>query len=126
MSGPAKGSRIALCGGPYANPYALAAFVADARRRGCERLYCLGDLGGFGTEIDQLWPIIEDSEITCIAGNYDVAIARGDPDCGCGYSDPRDNEYAQVIYDHTRTHERGFCRLDGSAPDRAARAPRWL
>lgn len=40
----------------------------------------------------------------CIAGNYDVAIGRGDPDCGCGYSDERDNQYAQIIYDHTRAH----------------------
>jgi len=40
--------RIAVCGGPYANPYALRAFITDARARGCERLFCLGDLGGFG------------------------------------------------------------------------------
>ncbi|MGH9295612.1 MAG: metallophosphoesterase family protein, partial [Acidimicrobiales bacterium] len=69
--------RIAVCGGPYANPYALAAFVTDARRRGCEQFYCLGDLGGFGAEIDALRPIIEGNDITCVAGNYDVAIARG-------------------------------------------------
>jgi predicted phosphodiesterase/uncharacterized Fe-S cluster-containing radical SAM superfamily protein len=96
--------RIAVCGGPYANPYALSAFVEDAAHRGCERLYCLGDLGGFGAEINELWPIIQAADITCVAGNYDVAIARGDPDCGCGYRDPTDNLYAQLIYDHTRTH----------------------
>ncbi|MGH3622219.1 MAG: radical SAM protein [Sciscionella sp.] len=93
--------RIGVCGGPYGNPYALRAFVADARARGCERLFCLGDLGGFGAEVDPLWPIITEHGIECIAGNYDVAIARGDTDCGCGYRDPRDNEYAQLIYDHT-------------------------
>ncbi len=103
-SGAERPRRIAVCGGPYANPYALSAFVADAHRRGCERLYCLGDLGGFGAEIDALWPILDAADVTCVAGNYDVAIARGDPDCGCGYRDPRDNEYAQLIYDHTRTH----------------------
>jgi pyruvate-formate lyase-activating enzyme/predicted phosphodiesterase len=93
--------RIAVCGGPYANPYALRAFVADARARGCERLFCLGDLGGFGAEMDPLWPILADSNVECIAGNYDVAVHRADPDCGCGYRDPRDNEFAQLIYDHT-------------------------
>ncbi len=40
----------------------------------------------------------------CIAGNYDVAIGRGDDDCGCGYLDPRDNEFAQLIYDFTKAH----------------------
>ncbi|MGH9007179.1 MAG: radical SAM protein [Acidimicrobiales bacterium] len=110
-------SRIALCGGPYANPYALTAFVADARRRGCQHLYCLGDLGGFGAEIDALWPTIEAGEITCVAGNYDVAIARGDPDCGCGYRDPRDNTYAQLIYDHTRSHtSAAFAAFMGRLP----------
>jgi predicted phosphodiesterase len=96
--------RIAVCGGPYANPYAMEAFIADARRRGCERLFCLGDLGGFGAEMNALWPLLQQSGIECIAGNYDVALARGDADCGCGYRDERDNEFAQLIYDHTRTH----------------------
>lgn len=94
--------RIAACGGPYANPYALQAFVDDARARGCARLFCLGDLGGFGSDIEQLWPVLSEAGVECIAGNYDVALARGDSDCGCGYRDPRDNAFAQLIYDHTR------------------------
>ena len=115
--GTERPQRIAVCGGPYANPYALSAFVTDAHRRGCEQLYCLGDLGGFGAEIDALWPILQAADITCVAGNYDVAIARGDPDCGCGYRDPRDNEYAQLIYDHTRTHTSpGFAAWMGRLP----------
>ncbi|MGQ0632275.1 MAG: radical SAM protein [Sporichthyaceae bacterium] len=96
--------RIAVCGGVYANPYALRAFIDDARVRGAERLFCLGDLGGFGAEMDALWPLLREHGIECIAGNYDVAIARGDTDCGCGYTDARDNAYSQVIYDHTRAH----------------------
>ncbi|MEJ7845082.1 MAG: radical SAM protein [Acidimicrobiales bacterium] len=96
--------RLGICGGPYSNPYALRAFVADARARGCERLVCLGDLGGFGAEPDALFPIITAEGIECIAGNYDVAIGRGDEDCGCGYRDPRDNAFAQTIYDFTRAN----------------------
>ncbi|MEO9220367.1 MAG: radical SAM protein [Mycobacteriaceae bacterium] len=95
--------RIAVCGGPYANPYALRAFLDDARERGCQRLFCLGDLGGFGAEMDALRPLLVEAGVECIAGNYDVALARGDTDCGCGYRDPRDNAFAQMIYDHTRT-----------------------
>ena len=45
-------TRLAVCGGVYANPWALEAFVADARERGAERLLCLGDLGGFGAACD--------------------------------------------------------------------------
>ncbi|MGH9129335.1 MAG: radical SAM protein [Acidimicrobiales bacterium] len=97
-------TRIALCGGTYSNPYALAAFVADARSRGAERLFCLGDLGGTGAEPDAIWPLLVDNGIECIAGNYDVAIGRGDTDCGCGYGDRYDNTFAQVMYDFTRAH----------------------
>jgi len=97
-------TRIGVCGGTYSNPYALRAFVEDARRRGAERLICLGDLGGFGAEPDAIWPILAEHGIECIAGNYDVAIGRGDSDCGCGYRDERDNQFAQVMYDFTRAH----------------------
>ena len=96
--------RIAVCGGAYANPHALEAMVVDARSRGCERIFCLGDLGGFGAEPDAIWPVLTAGGIECIAGNYDVAIGRGDEDCGCGYSDDRDNHFAQLMYDFTREH----------------------
>ncbi|WP_244187977.1 radical SAM protein [Streptomyces regalis] len=95
----------------------MQAFVDDARARGAERLYCLGDLGGFGAEVDALWPILTGNDITCLAGNYDVAIARGDTDCGCGYRDPKDNEFAQLIYDHTlATTNRDFAAWMGELP----------
>ena len=97
-------TRIAAFGGPYSNPYALRACLDDARRRGCERVFCLGDLGGFGAEPDALWPLLIEGGVECIAGNYDIAIGRGDEDCGCGYRDRRDNEFAQLIYDFTRAH----------------------
>ena len=95
-------TRIAAFGGPYSNPYALRALLEDARGRGCERIFCLGDLGGFGAEPDALWPLLVEGGVECIAGNYDIAIGRGDDDCGCGYRDPRDNEFAQLIYDFTK------------------------
>jgi predicted phosphodiesterase len=96
-------TRIAVCGGVYSNPFALRAFLDDAASRGCERLFCLGDLGGFGADCAGVWPLLQrGGGVECIAGNYDVAIGRGDEDCGCGYSDERDNRSAQVIYDHTR------------------------
>jgi diadenosine tetraphosphatase ApaH/serine/threonine PP2A family protein phosphatase/uncharacterized Fe-S cluster-containing radical SAM superfamily protein len=96
--------RIAVFGGVYANPYALRALLDDARERGCDELYCLGDLGGFGAECDAVWPLLAEHDVRCIAGNYDVAIGRGDDDCGCGYADPRDNAFAQLMYDYTRAH----------------------
>ncbi|MDE3203574.1 MAG: metallophosphoesterase family protein [Acidobacteriota bacterium] len=109
--------RLGICGGPYANPYSLRAFAADARARGCDELFCLGDLGGFGADINALWPILAEEGIVCVAGNYDVAIARADPDCGCGYRDPTDNAFAQLIYDHTlATCDRDFAAWMATLP----------
>ena len=110
--------KIAACGGPYANPHALAAMLDDARARGCERIFCLGDMGGFGAECDAIWPLLAAHGVECIAGNYDIAIASADPDCGCGYSDPRDNHFAQLMYEHTLAHtSRHFAGWMGELPD---------
>ncbi len=97
-------ARIAVFGGVYANPYALRALLDDASARECTELYCLGDLGGFGAECDAVWPLLAEHGVQTLAGNYDVAIGRGDDDCGCGYSDERDNHYAQLMYDHTKAN----------------------
>jgi diadenosine tetraphosphatase ApaH/serine/threonine PP2A family protein phosphatase/uncharacterized Fe-S cluster-containing radical SAM superfamily protein len=93
--------RIAVFGGVYANPFALRAVLDDARTNGAAEIFCLGDLGGFGADCDAVWPLLTEAGVQCIAGNYDVAIGRGDPDCGCGYTSARDNEFAQLMYDHT-------------------------
>jgi predicted phosphodiesterase/pyruvate-formate lyase-activating enzyme len=110
-------TRIAAFGGVYSNPRALEATLADARARGCDRLICLGDLGGFGAEPNAVWRPLLDADVECIAGNYDLAIASGADDCGCGYSDPRDNHYAQVMYDFTRTRtSSAFAEWMGALP----------
>ncbi len=97
-------TRLALCGGPYSNPYALRAFIADARTRGADRLICLGDFGAYGAEPEAIWPLLVDNGIECIAGNYEVAIGSGQTDCGCGYSDDADNAFAAIAYDYTLRH----------------------
>lgn len=93
--------RVALFGGVYSNAPALAAAIADARSRGAEALYCLGDLGGFGPHPDRVFPLLREAAVTCLQGNYDLAIAQGAEDCGCGYTDPRDNDFARISYVYT-------------------------
>jgi predicted phosphodiesterase len=97
-------TRWALCGGTYSNPYALRAFLRDAQARGAQRLWCLGDFGAYGAEPEAIWPLLLDHGVECIAGNYELAIGRGDPDCGCGYADDEDNAYAAIAYDYTLRH----------------------
>ncbi len=96
--------RIALFGGIYSNYPALAAALSDARRRGAERIYCLGDLGAFGPHPNRAIHLLWEAGVECVQGNYDHSIGHRLDDCRCGYTDPRDNLFAKISYDYTDQH----------------------
>ncbi len=95
------GKTMAVFGGLYSNYLALEAALADARHRGAEEFYCLGDMGAFGPHPDRVFPILREHGVRCIRGNYDDSLARGLDDCQCGYTDPRDNYFAGISYRYT-------------------------
>ena len=94
-------TRLALIGGIYSNYHALVATLADIRRRGSDGTYFLGDLGAFGPYPDRVPELLIERGIAGIQGNYEESLASGAADCNCGYTDPRDNHYAQISYDYT-------------------------
>jgi hypothetical protein len=93
--------RIAVFGGIYSNHLALAAAIRDARKRGAEACYCLGDLGAFGPYPDRVFPLIQEHGVVCLQGNYDHSLGNNLTDCQCGYTDPRDNYFARISYEYT-------------------------
>ena len=93
--------RLAAFGGIYSNHLALSAVLADIGRRGADLAWCLGDLGGFGPHPDRAAEILRGAEIPMLRGNYDDSIGNDRADCACGYTDPRDNLFAQISYDYT-------------------------
>src|SRR5262245_5504217 len=97
-------ARIAVFGGIYSNYPALEAALYDARDRGAEAVYCLGDLGAFGPHPDRVFPLLREHGVVCIQGNYDNSIGNGLADCQCGYTDPRDNHFARLSYAYTFAH----------------------
>src|SRR5438309_7971901 len=94
-------TRIAMFGGVYNNYLALEAALRDARGRGVDGCYCLGDLGAFGPHPDRVFPLLHEYHVDCVQGNYDNSVGNGLPDCQCGYTAPRDNEVARVSYEYT-------------------------
>jgi predicted phosphodiesterase len=96
--------RIAVFGGIYSNYLALEAALHDARRRGVDACYCLGDLGAFGPHPDRVFPLLHEHGVLCIQGNYDNSIGNDLADCQCGYTDPRDNYFARISYEYTLKH----------------------
>ena len=93
--------RVALFGGAYSNWLAVEAVVRDARRRGAEEVWFLGDVGGFGPHPDRSVHALRELGVRCIGGNYDDSVGNSREDCACGYTDPRDNHFAQISYDYT-------------------------
>lgn len=94
-------SRIAVFGGIYSNHLALAEALEEAARRGAEAIYCLGDLGGFGPNPEKVRPLLAQGGVLAIQGNYEESLASGREDCKCGYTDPRDNRFAEISYHYT-------------------------
>ena len=93
--------RLAFLGGIYSNYLALAEAIRDARRRGVDAIYCLGDFGAFGPHPDRAVELLRDQHVICIQGNYDNSIGHELADCQCGYTDPRDNHFARISYEYT-------------------------
>lgn len=99
MSAPL--TQVAIFGGVYSNHLALRAAIDDARARGAQAMYCLGDIGAFGPNPDKTFPLLLDAGVRVMQGNYDHSIGNDLPDCQCGYTDPADNHYARLSYQYT-------------------------
>jgi diadenosine tetraphosphatase ApaH/serine/threonine PP2A family protein phosphatase len=94
--------RIALLGGLYSNYLALAEALRIARARGVDAIFALGDFGAFGPHPDRTVDLLREARVPAIQGNYEESLSTGAGDCHCGYTDPRDNHFAQISYDYTR------------------------
>jgi predicted phosphodiesterase len=93
--------RIAFIGGIYSNYHALVATLDDIAARRVDRTYFLGDLGAFGPYPDRVPELLVARGIDGIQGNYEESLSTRATDCHCGYTDPRDNHFAQISYDYT-------------------------
>lgn len=110
-------ARVAVFGGIYSNRHALDAALTDVRRWGADALYALGDFGGFGPHPDRVLSVLLEAGAQAIQGNYEQSLAGGVSDCQCGYTDPRDNHFAQISYEYTAEKtSSGWKRWMGGLP----------
>ncbi len=92
---------LALFGGVYGNVHALAAVLEHSRLRGDQKIWCLGDVGGFCACPEDCAHILQSGRVSTLQGNYDHSLANWLDDCACGYTDPRDNMFARLAYEYT-------------------------
>jgi predicted phosphodiesterase len=95
---------IAVITDIHANLPALEAALARIDELGIERIYCGGDLVGYGPHPNEVCALIAERGIPTIYGNYDYAIARDLDDCGCAYITPHDRELGQRSVEWTLAH----------------------
>jgi predicted phosphodiesterase len=96
--------RICVFGGVYNNYLALSALLRDVQSLDVDDIFCLGDLGAFGPHPNRVYPLLVEGKVRVVQGNYDNSIGNDRDDCQCGYTDPRDNYFAQISYDYTKAH----------------------
>jgi putative phosphoesterase len=97
-------SDVAVITDIHANLPALHAALARIDELGIDRVYCGGDLVGYGPHPNEVVELIAERDIATIYGNYDHAIARDLHDCGCAYISPHDREIGQQSVEWTLQH----------------------
>jgi predicted phosphodiesterase len=66
--------RVAICTDIHGNRQAFEAVIAAAEADGCEELWCLGDLVGYGAEPDACVALAAERCAIALAGNHDLAV----------------------------------------------------
>ena len=97
-------SAVAIVTDIHGNLPALEAALDRIEQLGIKRVYCGGDLVGYGPHPNEVCALVEDRRIPSIYGNYDYAIGRDLEDCGCAYRDQHDRELGQQSVDWTLAH----------------------
>src|SRR5437764_2765301 len=96
--------RVAVITDIHANLPALNAALERTEELGIERVYCGGDLVGYGPHPNEVCALIQERAIPTIYGNCDHAIARDREHCGCAYITPHDRELGQRSVHWTLAH----------------------
>lgn len=66
--------RVAIVSDVHGNRHAFDAVLEDADESGCDELWCLGDLVGYGAEPDACVERAQAHAAVCLAGNHDLAV----------------------------------------------------
>lgn len=67
--------KIACISDIHGNILALEAVLADIKSKNIQKIYCTGDLVGYGTRSNEVIELILNEQIPTVRGNHDQAIA---------------------------------------------------
>jgi putative phosphoesterase len=94
--------RIAIFSDIHGNIHALDAVLSDIDAQHPDRVYCLGDLVGYGAFPNEVIARIRQRQIPTIVGNYDDGVGFDRDDCGCAYKEDVDRQLGQQSLEWTK------------------------
>ena len=97
-------TKLAIFSDIHANLPAMEAVNASIENGTFDAVYCLGDLGGYASEPNEVQDLIMSMGCPTIMGNYDEGVGFNKDDCGCHYVKRFDIEMSNVSFLWTREH----------------------
>ncbi len=94
-------TELAFFSDVHGNVSALRAVLSDLTSRGIDRVFCLGDLVGYGPDPNGAIDLIREAGVATILGNYDDGVAFDRGDCGCYYADAAARRIGDASYEFT-------------------------
>jgi len=94
--------KFAAFGDIHGNIEALTAAYETALSAKVEKIYHLGDLGGYSPFVNEVVDFLNEHGITGVQGNYDETVANDREHCGCKYEDPLQEEMANQSFEWTK------------------------
>jgi putative phosphoesterase len=96
--------RIAIFSDIHGNRHALERTLPDIEAQRPERVYCLGDLVGYGAHPNEVTERVAEGRFPTVMGNYDDGVGYDRDECGCAYREARDQELGQQSLAWTKAH----------------------
>ena len=85
----------------HSNILALNHVLEDIEKQGYDRVYCLGDLVGYGPRPNEVIETLIASGIQTVMGNYDEGVGYEKGDCGCAYVTEEEKQDGQKSIEWT-------------------------
>ncbi len=96
--------KIAVFGDIHGNIVALKAAYDAVTALKPDKIYHLGDLGGYAPFVNEVVAFLKEHGIEGVQGNYDEAVANDREHCGCKAEEPHQEEMAHLSFTWTKSH----------------------
>ncbi len=94
--------RIAVFGDIHGNIDALGAAYRAAIERKTDRIYHLGDIGGYAPFVNEVAEFLAEHNIEGVQGNYDETVGKDKEHCGCRHENEMQAEMMGLGFNWTK------------------------